>query len=89
MMDTLKAINERLVANPYLCGKTMSIGDIIVFNELSQFFEMCDIKLNVGEVATHDFLVKWFNRMLADEAVAKLDKDMKDTLAKTKKTKPT
>jgi len=35
MLSCLKALDEKLVGDSFLCGNKMTIGDIVVFNELS------------------------------------------------------
>ena len=70
----------------YLCGNKMTMGDIIVFNELSQFMELVGMNPTGQELAAYPFLSKWFNqRMGSDEQIKKLDQEMKETLAKIKK----
>ena len=65
----------------------MTIGDIIVYNELSLFFEICDISPTSPEIGAYTMLQRWFNeRMSKDEAIAKLDQDMKNALSKHNKT---
>jgi glutathionyl-hydroquinone reductase len=50
MMLTLKTIDEKLVSSPFLCGQKMTIGDIVVFNEISQFFEMTGLSPSHDDV---------------------------------------
>ena len=87
LMDCLKALNDKLVNNQanFLCGKTLTIGDIIVYCELSQFFEMCNLNVNHPDVSTHESLCKWFNRLAQDPAIAKHDKEFKAALSKLNK----
>lgn len=35
IVDLLSALDDKLVASAYLCADKMTIGDIVVFNELS------------------------------------------------------
>jgi len=35
MIQCLKALDDKLAAANYLCGSKMTVGDIVVFNELS------------------------------------------------------
>jgi len=35
MLQCLKSLDEKLAAANFLCGSKMSVGDIVVFNELS------------------------------------------------------
>jgi hypothetical protein len=51
--------------------------------------EMCDLSVTSEEMQPFPFVNKWHARMAADEAIGKHDKEMKETLAKTKKTMPT
>ena len=51
--------------------------------------EMCDLSATSEEISPFNFLTKWLSRMSLDEAIAKLDIEMKEALAKTKKTTPT
>lgn len=61
----------------------MTIGDIIIFNEISQFFEMTGHSVGHPDVAQYACLAKWFtSRMASDPEISALDKEMKDTLAK-------
>lgn len=67
----------------------MTIGDIVVYNEVSQFFEMTDLSCTHADVAGFDNLAKWFQtRMSADPEISKHDAEMKSALAKVKKTMP-
>ena len=53
----------------------MTIGDIIVFNEMSQFMEMCQLTIDSEEIVSHEFLVKWYKtRMANNEVIIKYDK---------------
>ena len=72
-----------------MCGAKMTIGDIVVFNEISQFFEMTGLSPTSPEVAEHTFFVKWFTqRMAADPEISKHDSEMKAALKKATKTLP-
>ena len=89
MLTTLKTIDEKLVSSPYLCGAKMTIGDIVVYNEVSQFFEMTDLSVTHADVSGFDNLAKWFTtRMSVDPEIQKHDQEMKNALGKVKKTMP-
>ena len=89
MLLTLKIIDEKLVSTQFLCGQKMTIGDIVVFNEVSQFFAMTGLSTTSEEVSGYTFLTKWYTKkMLSDPDIAKHDQDMKDTLKKCFKTMP-
>ena len=56
----------------------MTIGDIIIFHELSQFMHMCGLTIDSDELRAHEFLSKWYTqRMIVDQTIAKYDKEMK------------
>ena len=85
-MSCLVALDKKLVETMYLCGNKMTMGDIIVYNELSQFMELVGINPTSQELAAYPFLSKWFNqRMGTDEQIKQLDQEMKEALAKIKK----
>ena len=67
MLLTLKTIDDKLVTTPYLCGSKMTIGDIVVFNEISQFFEMTDLSTTHQEVVQFEFMTKWFTHRMAND----------------------
>lgn len=67
----------------------MTIGDIVVFNEISQFFEMTGLSPSHDDVVQYAFLAKWFNqRMGNDPDIQKHDHEMKSALTKVIKTMP-
>ena len=89
VLDALGTLNARLIHSDYICGPKMTIGDIIVFNELSQFMQMCDLTINSDELKNQEFLSKWFvNKMLVDPTIAKYDREMKEALSKAKRVTP-
>ena len=89
IMDSLGALENRLIDQPYLCGKNMTIGDIVVFNEVSMFLEICDMKPNDPELNSFPSVQKWLTgRMYSDQALMKLDQDMKNAAKGLKKSIP-
>ena len=82
-------LDQRLVESPYLCRDKITLGDIIIFNELSLFMELCDLNPQSPELSEHMNLVKWFNiKMKSQKVFADFDEEMKAELKKVKKKKP-
>lgn len=89
MVQTLKTIDDKLVSSPFLCGPKMTIGDIVVFNEISQFFEMTGLSTSSPDISQYAFLTKWFTTRMANDAdISKHDQEMKAAVAKCTKTMP-
>ena len=89
IIDSLAALESKLIAQPYLCGKSMTIGDIVVFNEISMFMEMCDLKPSDAEIKAFPSLSKWLTgKMFSDPVLQKLDQDMKNAAKGLKKSIP-
>ena len=84
----LKILDLRLVDAPWLCGARMTIGDIIVFNDLSMFMHLCDLDPSHSEMAEHQNLMKWFKKMQKEPEINKLDTKYLEVLSKSKKTMP-
>ena len=61
-MACLKTLDQRLVENPNLCGGRITIGDIIVFNELSLFLELNGLTVKSPEFQGMPNLTKWFEK---------------------------
>ena len=90
VLGALPAIEKRLLEQPYLCGSKMTIGDIVVFNELSMFLEINDWKPNEDELREFPSLQKWLTgKMYADPVLQKLDQEMKNAAKGLKKSIPT
>lgn len=82
-------LDQRLVESPYLCGDKITLGDVIIFNELSLFMELCDLNPQSAELSEHINLIKWFNiKMKSQKVFADFDEEMKAELKKVKKKKP-
>ena len=73
-MACLKILDFRLVDNIWLCGAKMTIGDIIVFNDLSMFMQLNDLNPQSAEMAEHTNLMKWYKKMGREPEIAKFDK---------------
>ena len=52
----------------------MTIGDIIVFNDLSMFMQLNDLNPQSAEMAEHTNLMKWYKKMGKEPEIAKFDK---------------
>jgi len=88
-MQCLKGLDLKLVEHTFLCGEKITIGDIVVFNELSLFMELNDYTPDHEEMAPYPNLMKWFKtKMLGIQVVKALNDEMKDSLSKVKKTIP-
>lgn len=82
-MECLKILDKRLVAVPFLCGNKMTIADIIVWNEISQFMELIDMATK--ELENEDLLNlnKWFKNLNDNMQLKDLDNQMKTALRGT------
>mgnify|MGYP003929737091 CR=1 FL=1 len=69
----MKILDLRLVDAPWLCGARISIGDIIVFNDLSMFMSLANFNDKSPEMAEHVNLMKWYKKMLKEKVVAEYD----------------
>lgn len=79
----------RLVDGPFLCGSQMTIADIICFNDISMYMELCSITPKSAEISQYPNLVKWLTvKMQSNQVIADLDKQFKEALKKAKKTNP-
>jgi len=66
---------------PYLCGRTLTIADIIIFNELSQFLFLTNENFKEGKLAGMEKLEYWYSTQMAtDKIVMALDERMKEYL---------
>ena len=86
--EALKTLEDELETKSFLCGGKMTIGDIIVFNEISQFLYICDMKMNSTEMSEMKNIAKWYAKIGKTPEFAKLDKEMKDALSKCQKHMP-
>ena len=85
----LKVLDLRLVDTPFLCGQWMTVGDVIVFNDISMYLELCNLTPDSGEMAQSPNLVKWIKvKMLSNSVIVALDTKFKESLKKAKKTTP-
>ena len=83
-IDAFEAIDGKLKKDslPYLCGRVMTIGDIIIFNELSQFLFITKLDFKQEKLATMEKLKYWYTtQMPVDEIVVTLDERMRTYLA--------
>jgi glutathione S-transferase len=46
----VKTLDDKLVSQNYLCGSRMTLGDIVVYSELSMFLELCDMTATSQEL---------------------------------------
>jgi glutathione S-transferase len=53
LLGAMGSLETRLLQQPFLCGQRMSIGDIIVFNEITMFLEICDLKITDDELKVY------------------------------------
>ena len=60
-MACIKVLDSSLVAkkNTYLAGSTISLADIIIYNELSMFFKLYNKNWTGPEMAEYPNLSKW------------------------------
>ena len=56
----LKVLDMRLVENPFLCGSFMTVADVICFNDMSMYMELCGLTPKSSEISQYANLVKWF-----------------------------
>ena len=73
--NNLKGLDSMLKKwkSKYFCeSPTMTLADIVVFNEISQYCDMCNINLD-----TLLSLQKWYQTMLQNEIIANFDIQMK------------
>ena len=56
----LKVLDMRLVDGPYLCGSFMTVADVICFNDISMYMELCGLTPKSSELSQYANLVKWF-----------------------------
>ena len=85
----LPIFDQKFFNSPYLCGNKIRLDDVIIFNELSLFMELCDLNPQSAELSEHINLVKWFNiKMKSQKVFADFDEEMKAELKKVKKKKP-
>ena len=88
-MQCLKGLDLKLVEHTYLCGEKLTIGDIVVFNELSLFMQLNELNPEHEDLAAYPNLMKWFKTKMLGVLVFKTyDDQMKEALAKVKKTVP-
>ena len=61
-IDAFEAIDGKLKKDslPYLCGRIMTIADIIIFNELSQFLFLTKLDFTQEKLATMEKLKQWY-----------------------------
>ena len=52
-IDCLSAIDGRLAEKLYLCADTITMCDIVVFNDLAQFLAVTDTALNHPDMDKH------------------------------------
>lgn len=72
--ECIKTIDEQLVTNPYMCGPQLTLGDVLVFNELSQFLAINGISIRSVEMKEYQNLVKWYTmKMDTYPAIKRLD----------------
>ena len=50
VQECLKTLDGILANNQFLCGGQLTLADIVVYNELSQFLELCGEKRDGNEM---------------------------------------
>ena len=86
---SFKTLDQKLVENPFLCGDRITLGDVIVYNEISMFLQLADLTPTSSELSSFPNLVKWLTiKMPSHEVIQKLNQEMIDALKKVKKTRP-
>lgn len=88
-IDCLSAIDGRLAEKLYLCADTITMCDIVVFNDLAQFLAVTDTALNHPDMDKHSNVKRWFNKMEENEVILKHVQDMRNALKDIKRTIPT
>ena len=88
-INDLAAIDGRLSEKPYLCGNDITLGDIVVFNDIAQFLAVTNTDLNHPDLDKHANVKRWFNKMEENEIVLKHANDMRNALKDVKKVIPT
>lgn len=70
----LSVIDMRLVDGPFLCGSWMTVADVIVFNDISMYMELCGLTPKSSELSQYTNLLKWFSvKMLSNPVIQGLD----------------
>ena len=44
-----------------MCGNKLTLGDLVVFNDLAMYIELKGYSLESQELAEYPNLIKWFN----------------------------
>ncbi len=80
----MKALDAKLNESEFVCGDRISIADIIIYNDISQYMAMCFYELDSPEIANYPNLVKWItNKMKLYPLLNDLDNDMRTALRET------
>ena len=88
VIATLKSLDDKLISKGYLAADKLTIADIIVFSEISQFLFMTGKTFEDDEFSEYAFLIKWFNLVKSDRAIQFKDEEFKQAMAGLKKTLP-
>ncbi len=71
---SLKTLDMKLIENQFLCGNRITLGDVIVYNEVSMFMALTDKTAQSSEFSKYPNLVKWLTvKMPSHDAIAKLN----------------
>ena len=85
MVNNFGALDKKLDKQTYLCGDKMTIGDIVVYNELIMFNALLDISTYGAEYSPYNNLAKWMQTMSGDSHISQLEADMKKDLKTVKR----
>ena len=64
MIECIDAIDDLLVKDPYLSGKKLTLGDIIVFCEISMFLALNGITAKSQELKEYPNVVRWYTQKM-------------------------
>ena len=87
-INDMGAIDGRLAEKAYLCGDAITMGDIVVFNDIAQFLAVTDTSLDHPDLSKHSNVKRWFNKMEENEVILKHVQDMRAALKDTKRSIP-
>ena len=68
-----------------MCGKTMTLGDLVVFNDVLAYMELNKLTPKSQEMAELPNLMRWFEKVPKDlPQIQEVVADYRTTLGKTK-----
>lgn len=69
----------------YLCGDKITLADVLVYNELSQYMALVDMKIEyIDKHLKLSKLHRWLDKMNLNEYIKVIDEQMKKNLKKYK-----